>query len=87
MTDTKRISLRAIQPGQKLLRVEAKNFTGPRGGSYVFRGASPRHGTAMTFTHSTLSRDGKTRTFHFENCNPFEISDALSCKLVAQVAV
>lgn len=81
----KRIKLRSIQPGQRLLAIEACRLVGPRGGRYQYRGMHPRNGTPMEFTHSTLSPDGKERTFHFKGAHPHTINDHLSCVLVAQV--
>jgi hypothetical protein len=85
-TKTRRIALRALQPGQKLIRVEPKTFVGPRGSRYEFLGIRSRFGgRAVTFSRSTLSPSGKTRTFHFDGALPFEIDDNLSCKLVAEI--
>jgi hypothetical protein len=77
--------LRSLQPGDRLLAIEPKRLQGPRGGKYQFRGMHPRGGTPMEFERTTLSPDGNTRTFHFANGHPFEISSKLSCLLVAQV--
>lgn len=77
--------LRALEPGDRLLEIEAARFVGSRGGCYIFDRVECRV-TGGEFTHSTLSADGKTRTFHFSNESPIVVSSALSCKLTARVA-
>jgi hypothetical protein len=77
--------LRALQPGDKLLRIEPRKLQGPRGGKYEFRGMTPRNGTAMEFTHTTLDASGVERTYHFKGAHPLRINSKLSCQLVAQV--
>lgn len=80
-TDTKRISLRAIQPGQLLVHIEGKQLRGKRGGRYEFRFVA----IGGRFTHSALNADGTQRTFYFENVSPVTISNQLSSLLVAKV--
>lgn len=81
---TERKILRSLTPGDKLVCIESKKLVGPRGGKYVVRGVKPSKGTA-TFTGSSLSGDGKIRTFHFEEMASFEVESKLSCLLVCQI--
>lgn len=76
----------ALQPGDEIVRILPARLQGPRGGRYETRGMSWRNRSeSVRFERFELSRDGKQRTFYFENAFPLVVPSKLALIVRAEV--